>query len=149
MSKSIKQEGNMFNLHPQLSIDCILIGDLPLCRVLLVNDKHYPWLILVPRKENIREIFQLRSDDQMSLMNESSGVARILDSHFEADKINVAALGNMVPQLHLHHIVRYRKDVSWPNPVWGTKPANPYSLEEVRLWTKCFQELLLPIGLTI
>lgn len=138
----------MFNLHPQLLEDCFLIGDLALCRVLLLNDKNYPWLILVPRREGVREIFQLQTRDQISLINESSAVARILDTHFSADKINVAALGNMVSQLHLHHVVRYKIDVSWPKPVWGVKPAKFYSLEESTLWIKCFRELLLPLGLS-
>ncbi|MFT5692909.1 MAG: diadenosine tetraphosphate (Ap4A) HIT family hydrolase [Oceanicoccus sp.] len=138
----------MFNLHPQLSEDCFLVGDLPLCRVLLANDKNYPWLILVPRREGVREIFQLQASDQVLLMSESSSVARILNAHFNADKMNVAALGNMVPQLHLHHIVRYKIDVSWPKPVWGVEQAKIYSSEETTLWIKCFRELLLPLGLS-
>lgn len=139
----------MFNLHPQLSEDCFLVGDLSLCRVLLVNDKNYPWLILVPRREDIREIFQLHASDQLLLINESSAVAQILDRHFNADKINVAALGNMVSQLHVHHIVRYKNDVSWPKPVWGVEQAKLYSTEETALWVKCFKELLLPLGLSV
>jgi len=139
----------MFNLHPQLSKDCILIGDLPLSRVLLVNDKNYPWLILVPRRADIREVFQLDPNDQIQLMNESSSVARVMDAHFYAEKMNVAALGNMVPQLHIHHIVRYKNDVAWPQPVWGVKSAKPYSSEEITHWLKCFGELFLPLGLSV
>lgn len=117
----------MFSLHPRLAADTILLGDFPLSRCLLMNDMHYPWLILVPRMENLREIFELSVENQQQLLRESSWVSARLSKHFNADKINIGALGNMVPQLHLHHIARYQNDAAWPAPVWGKHPAQAYT----------------------
>lgn len=91
-----------------------------------MNDTNYPWFIMVPDRSDIAEIFQLDEADQLQLITESSMLARILDTKFNADKINIAALGNIVPQLHIHHIARYRSDAAWPAPVWGAVPAIPY-----------------------
>lgn len=121
----------MFDLHPQLEKDCLVLGDFPLCRLLLSKDANYPWCILVPRVRNIREIYQLGEDDQRQFIWESSYLSRVLNDIYKADKMNVAALGNMVPQLHIHHIVRYKTDPAWPGPVWGVKPAGTYSSEEL------------------
>jgi len=120
----------MFNLHPRLAEDTFCVGDLPLCRLLLMNDASYPWCILVPRRADITEIYQLSSTEQQQLMTESSLLASALAELFQADKLNIAALGNMVPQLHLHHIVRYRTDPAWPAPVWGHHPARPYATSD-------------------
>ena len=122
----------MFLLHPQLAQDSIVMGDFPLCRMLLMNDASYPWLILVPRRPAIREIFELSAADQLQLLKESSHLAEVLHRVFQADKLNIAALGNMVPQLHIHHIVRYRSDRAWPRPVWGLFPAQPYSARALK-----------------
>lgn len=122
----------MFTLHPQLAKDCFVIGQLPLSQLLLMNDQNYPWFILVPQREDIREIYQLTPADQMLLWRESTDLAEVLARHLAADKMNVAALGNVVPQLHLHHIVRYRHDPAWPAPVWGKLPAVPYSEERLQ-----------------
>ncbi len=117
----------MFELHPQLQQDCFELGDFSLSRLLLCNDSNYPWFILVPRcDDHIREIYQLSDEDQELLWRESSYLARTLDELFQADKMNIAALGNMVPQLHIHHIVRYTNDRAWPGPVWGKVPASIY-----------------------
>lgn len=116
----------MFELHPQLAGDCFTLGDFPLSRLLLMNDCQYPWFILVPRRANLREIYQLSEPDQQQLLRESSYLSDYLMKHFAGDKLNVAALGNMVPQLHLHHIVRYAADPAWPRPVWGVLPAQAY-----------------------
>lgn len=121
----------MFSLHPRLAADTILLGDFPLSHCLLMNDMHYPWLILVPRQENMREIFELSVKNQQQLLRESSWVSERLSKHFNADKINIGALGNMVPQLHLHHIARYQNDAAWPGPVWGKHPAQPYTPENL------------------
>jgi len=115
-----------FALHPRLAADTIEIGQLALCRVLLMNDTNYPWLILVPQRPGLREIFELNTDDQIQLIHESSHVAHIMHTHFKADKMNIAALGNMVPQLHIHHIARHVHDSAWPAPVWGCAPTRPY-----------------------
>jgi diadenosine tetraphosphate (Ap4A) HIT family hydrolase len=121
------------NLHPQLQKDCEVVAKLRLCHVLLMRDANYPWFILVPDRDNTTEIYQLTREDQQQLIQESSYLAKSLVQAFTADKINIAALGNVVPQLHIHHIVRYRHDPAWPAPVWGALPAKPYS--EVQLAT--------------
>jgi len=119
-------------LHPQLETDCFVIGQFPLCTLLLLNDANYPWFILVPRRENITEIHQLSEEDQQQLMRESSQLASCIEKEFNADKINIAALGNVVPQLHIHHIARYKSDPAWPAPVWGKIPASPYTAAEAK-----------------
>jgi diadenosine tetraphosphate (Ap4A) HIT family hydrolase len=120
-----------FNLHPQLERDCITIGRLTLCRLLLMNDKQFPWFILVPEIEGITEIFQLDKQQQGLLIEESSFLAEQLNTLYKADKINIAAIGNLVPQLHVHHVVRYRSDKAWPTPIWGKFAAIPYSKQEL------------------
>lgn len=116
----------MFELHAQLARDCLPIGRFPLCRLLLMNDANYPWFVLVPERVGITEIYQLSAGDQAQLMRESSALASAIAHGFGAHKINIAALGNVVPQLHVHHIVRYRDDPAWPAPVWGRVAAQPY-----------------------
>lgn len=118
-------------LHPTLARDTVELGRLALCRLLLMNDATYPWFILVPEREGVREIYELTEADQLQLLRESSGLARALATAFDADKLNIAALGNVVPQLHVHHIVRYRTDPAWPHPVWGRLPAEPYPEGEI------------------
>lgn len=123
-----------FQLHPQLQQDCIRLGRLELCRLLLMNDSQYPWFILVPEIGDIREIYQLSPTHRSLLQEESCQIAERLARLFNADKMNVAAIGNLVPQLHIHHIVRYRSDKAWPAPVWGKFDAVPYTehqLEEL------------------
>jgi diadenosine tetraphosphate (Ap4A) HIT family hydrolase len=119
-----------FTLHPRLAADTLALGDFPLCRLLLMNDAQYPWFILVPRRENAREIYQLEPRDQQLLLRESSALSRAAMDAFKGDKLNVAALGNLVPQLHLHHVVRYAHDPAWPRPGWGLHPARPYAEPE-------------------
>lgn len=120
-----------FQLAAALNNDCFVVGDLPLCRVLLMNDRQYPWFILVPRRADLREVFQMSVADQHQFLKESSWLGERLMQHFHGDKLNVAALGNMVPQLHVHHVVRFQHDVAWPKPVWGASPAVAYAAEEV------------------
>ena len=118
-----------FQLHPQLAKDCYYLGDFPLSALLLSKDANYPWYILVPKKTGISETFQLSDAEQLQLNQESIDLSRALNDAFSADKMNIAALGNMVPQLHIHHIVRYTKDIAWPNPVWGFTTAQVYTEE--------------------
>ncbi len=113
-------------LHEQLKQDCFVIGRLPLSVLLLMNDSQYPWFILAPQRAGVGEIHQLSDADQQQLMRESSQLAACIETAFKADKINIAALGNVVPQLHIHHIVRYVTDPAWPAPVWGKFKATPY-----------------------
>lgn len=115
-----------FRLHPQLAADCVVLGELPLCLVLLAKDGRYPWLILVPKRADIREIHRLDEAEQRQLMRESCALARLMETELAADKMNIAALGNMVPQLHLHHVARFTTDDAWPGPIWGRHPALPY-----------------------
>jgi diadenosine tetraphosphate (Ap4A) HIT family hydrolase len=121
----------VFALDPRLQQDTLTIGDFPLSRLLLSNDSNYPWFILVPRREDVSEIFQLDIVDQQQLWQETSALAQILKDAFDADKLNVAALGNVVSQLHMHVIVRKRADAAWPAPVWGKLAAVPYTAEQV------------------
>ncbi|BFT59266.1 HIT domain-containing protein [Pseudomonas moorei] len=121
----------VFALDPRLQQDTLPIGDFPLCRLLLSNDSNYPWFILVPRRDDISEIFQLDAADQLLLWQETTALAELLKDAFSADKLNVAALGNVVSQLHMHVIVRKHGDVAWPAPVWGKQPAKPYNAEQV------------------
>ncbi len=121
----------MFEVASQLTKDSICLGDFPLSRLLLCNDSNYPWFILVPRREGVREIFELPETDQQQLLWESSYLSRKLNQGFGADKMNVAALGNQVPQLHLHHIVRYQNDPAWPGPVWGKVTMLSYTNSEI------------------
>lgn len=117
----------MFKLDERLQQDTRRIGGFALCEVLLMNDASYPWVILVPRKADVTELYQLSVEEQQLFIGESSFVAQLMNVHFQAHKINVAALGNVVQQLHIHHIVRYHHDAAWPRPVWGVKAAEPYS----------------------
>ena len=117
----------MAAIHPQLKNDCLILGQLELCHLLLVLDANYPWFILVPDREDITEIHQLDEPDQQQLMRESVLLSRALEAAFSPDKLNIAALGNIVPQCHVHHIVRYRTDAAWPAPVWGRVPLKEYS----------------------
>ena len=121
----------VFALDPRLQQDTLPIGDFPLCRLLLSNDSNYPWFILVPRRDDISELFQLDVADQLQLWQETTALAELLKDLFDADKLNIAALGNVVSQLHMHVIVRKRDDAAWPAPVWGKHPAKPYSAEQV------------------
>lgn len=121
----------MFTLDSRLQQDTLSIGDFPLCRLLLSNDANYPWFILVPRREDISELFQLDVTDQQQLWRETTALAEVLKDSFDADKMNVATLGNVVSQLHMHVIVRKRDDAAWPAPVWGKHPAKPYSAQQV------------------
>jgi len=121
----------VFVLDSRLQQDSLVLGDFPLCRLLLSKDANYPWFILVPRRADISEVFQLEGDDQQQLWSETSYLAEALQAAFAADKMNVAALGNVVSQLHMHVIVRYRDDAAWPAPVWGKCQAQAYTDEQV------------------
>ena len=115
-----------FILHPQLAKDGGLVIDLPLSRLLRMNDRQYPWLILVPRRNHMKEIIDLQDQDQRQLFEEILLISHILKSALKPDKINIGALGNMVPQLHIHLIARFKIDLAWPRPVWGTYPAQAF-----------------------
>ena len=121
-----------WSLHPQLGKDTAPVGDMPLCRVLLIRDAHYPWLVLVPRRHETVEIVDLDEVAQAQLMTEITRVSRALREVTRCDKLNVAALGNAVPQLHVHIIARRRTDAAWPRPIWGVMPPLPYDPRDMQ-----------------
>ena len=120
----------MFILHERLKADTVDITRLRLCRVLLMNDGSFPWLILVPEKEGLRELHDLPEKERGLLMEEIALASRVIEHLYKPDKINVGALGNLVPQLHIHVIGRSETDRAWPGPVWGSGPAVPYGDDE-------------------
>jgi len=132
----------VFALDQRLQQDTLVIGDFPLCRLLLSNDSNYPWFILIPRINGISEVFHLDVADQQKLWEETTGLAQLLNDGLGADKMNIGALGNVVSQLHVHVIVRKRDDVAWPAPVWGKHPARPYTQEQVAALRARLRELL-------
>lgn len=121
----------MFTLDPILKNDCHELGRFHLCRLLLSNNKAYPWFILVPQREGVTELHHLISVDRDQLWKESALLSTWLEDVFAAEKLNVAALGNVVSQLHVHHIARYSIDPAWPKPIWGVGEAVPYTEQEV------------------
>ena len=121
-----------WSLHPQLAQDTIDIGALPLSKVLVIKDANYPWLMLVPRRPDKVEIIDLDEVEQAQLMAEVSRVARALKDITKCDKLNVAALGNVVPQLHVHIIARRKTDAAWPRPIWGVMPPLAHDAAEVQ-----------------
>jgi diadenosine tetraphosphate (Ap4A) HIT family hydrolase len=121
----------MFEIHSRLAADSFDLGRLPLSHLRLMNDRRYSWLILVPEQPDISEIFELDSAQRAQLLEEIVVVSRFVSDSFPVDKINVAALGNVVPQLHVHIIGRRHDDFAWPQPVWGIGSAVPYDLADV------------------
>ena len=118
---------DVFELDPRLAAGTFSVGSTSLSRVLLMNDARFPWIILVPAREGVSEPFQLALSEQEALWRESMVLAKALKRYFEADKLNIAALGNQVSQLHVHHIVRFRNDDAWPGPVWGVGSIVTYT----------------------
>ncbi len=136
-----------WSLHPQLAQDSVAVGDLPLSRVLLANDANYPWLILVPRLPGLVELIDLEENAQVQLLGEISAAARALKTNTACDKLNIAALGNQVKQLHVHVIARRHSDAAWPKPVWGVKPAIAYSQAQQATLLSSLREALASAGL--
>jgi len=126
-----------YKLDPRLAADTVSIGEWPLCEVLLMNDSQFPWLILVPKLAGIRELSELSEDQSLQLLAESRLCQKVMMELFSPYKMNVAALGNVVEQLHIHHIARQQNDVAWPAPVWGRQPVQPYDADTLK--TRCEQ----------
>jgi len=122
---------SMFKLHHRLKEDTIEIVRLKLSLVLLMNDSSFPWLVLVPAIEGAQEVHQLSIEERSVLIEEIAAASEILQKLYSPDKINIGALGNLVPQLHIHVIGRFRTDRAWPGPVWGTGKARPYAADEL------------------
>ena len=134
---------HVWSLHPQLARDTASVGDLPLARVLAMNDANFPWVILVPRLGGAVEIIDLDEAERGRLMAEIAQVSAALKDLTQCDKLNVAAIGNVVPQLHVHVVARRTGDVAWPKPVWGVVPARPYAAGGLDLFIAALRRALL------
>jgi diadenosine tetraphosphate (Ap4A) HIT family hydrolase len=115
-----------FVLHPRIETDSLAVADLPLSALRLMRDANYPWLILIPRRSALTEIVDLSADERVQLMTEIALASEALRAEAAPEKLNVAAIGNMVRQLHVHVVARRTGDAAWPKPVWGAAPAKPY-----------------------
>jgi diadenosine tetraphosphate (Ap4A) HIT family hydrolase len=122
-----------FILDNRLKADTLFVGDLPLSRVLLMNNAYFPWVILVPRIEGISELFQLTEEDLSNFHNESNYFLEAMSNAYNADKMNIASLGNIVSQLHTHVIVRYKNDEAWPSPVWSFQKTQKYQSDAAKI----------------
>jgi diadenosine tetraphosphate (Ap4A) HIT family hydrolase len=130
----------MYTLDTQLQQDTVYLGHFKLCDVLLMNDSQFPWVILVPRRGSTSELYQLSTEERYEQSDESAYVSQRLSDYFKADSMNIAALGNIVPQLHVHHVVRKKDDLCWPKPIWGAVAAKPYGQDTLK---KMVEELTL------
>jgi diadenosine tetraphosphate (Ap4A) HIT family hydrolase len=132
-----------FVLHPRLAEDTVPVCDLKICRVLLMNNQLFPWLVLVPMRKNLRELFDLTASDYPIVMQEVRNAAQVFSGLMGAFKINIAALGNQVPQLHIHIIARHEQDAAWPQPVWNATAApTPYTPEALKILVSNLRGLL-------
>ena len=130
-----------FQLDPTLAADTVWLGDLPLSRVLLAKESRYPWLILVPRRAGVREMYELE-DEAGVLLSESCSIARLMQVSLMPDKLNIAAIGNVVEQLHLHHVARFQEDAAWPKPIWGLLPPKQHTPEALQVAVTRWQQWL-------
>jgi diadenosine tetraphosphate (Ap4A) HIT family hydrolase len=137
---------NSFALDPQLDADTHRIGDMDFTRVLLMDDARFPWLILVPRVPNVRELTDLALDDQHRLLHEIDRTARVLHAIAKPDKLNIAMLGNVVAQLHVHVIARFIGDDAWPKPVWGIGARRAYDADVARERIDAVRAALQPLA---
>ncbi len=131
-----------FQLHPRLQQDCFSVGQFTLSRILMMNDNQYPWFILVPQRKGIKEIYELSQSDRQLLIDESCLLAKTMVELYRPDKLNIAAIGNLVPQLHVHHVARYQTDIAWPGPIWGKFPVSSYAGQTAELQIARLRESL-------
>ena len=131
-----------FRMHPQLEADTHLICRTENCQILLMDDARFPWIVLVPEVADIRELYELKARQQQQAYQSILRISKSLAEYSNADKMNVAALGNQVPQLHIHIIARYETDAAWPGPVWGVGQAEPYRPDQL-------QQRLSDLGATL
>jgi diadenosine tetraphosphate (Ap4A) HIT family hydrolase len=134
-----------FDLHPTLKNDTIFIGSLEIADVLLMNDNRYPWIILVPRIADVSDITQLDNEIRDKFNEEINHVAKAMKHHFKPDRMNIAMLGNIVPQLHCHIIARFETDFAWAKPVWGIGDAVSYTGEQQEKTISLLQSNLFTI----
>jgi diadenosine tetraphosphate (Ap4A) HIT family hydrolase len=132
-----------FELDSRLDADSLFIADWPLCRVIRMNDRAYPWIILVPRRAGVREIIDLEPADQQTLLGEINRVGRAISRSLKPEKLNIAALGNVVPQLHVHVIGRFTDDPAWPRPIWGVHKPAPFTGEDAEIEVIQWRERLV------
>ena len=137
----------MFDLDKRLRTDTVLVGELALNSVLLARDATYPWVILVPRRSAITEIHQLKAADRALLMQESCVLAEVMMALYQPDKLNIATLGNQAPQLHMHHVARFKTDPAWPRPVWGAAATTEYQSGALNHRLADLRAALAPHGL--
>lgn len=134
----------MFQLDERLHSSSFILGDWPLSRVLLKNDKHYPWFILVPRKQQLEELYELSSEEQGLLMQEINALSLLIKNYYQLEKINVAALGNIVRQLHVHCVARSEQDPLWPQGIWqASYQANAYTEDELDVLLPSLKKLVM------
>ncbi len=133
-----------FDLHPKLAADTFFVDDWSLCHVLLMNDARYPWIILVPRRNGLRDFDEIPDSDKPVFLAEIDRASRALRAQTSAEKLNVAALGNMVPQLHIHVVARFATDAAWPAPVWGVGEAVPYTTAQTDALMEAFRKAAKP-----
>jgi diadenosine tetraphosphate (Ap4A) HIT family hydrolase len=122
----------MFKLNERLANDTFEVAEIANCKLLLLNDSRYPWLVLVPMQENVTELYQLSDEFNQKISKTINLIAQKISKEFKTDKINIGAIGNVVSQLHIHVLGRFKKDLAWPNPVWGHSPAVPYTPEQAQ-----------------
>jgi len=132
----------IFTLDERLEADTVHISDMDLCQIRMMKDANYPWVVMVPRVPDVREIHDLSDSDQSRLMTELANVSAVLEKAFQADKMNVGALGNIVPQLHVHVVARFHEDPAWPDPVWGKHPPAAYPDGDLEVWTEGLKKIL-------
>ena len=133
----------MFNLHPQLAADTAFVTKLKISQVLLSKDSRFPWLILVPEIDGARDLHALDPDAYRTVCDEIQFVASRMEGAFNPDKMNVASLGNMVPQLHIHIVARFKEDAAWPAPIWGNGESKPYTKDELSKQIKQLSDILI------
>jgi diadenosine tetraphosphate (Ap4A) HIT family hydrolase len=132
-----------WSLHPELEHNSVPVGDFALSRVIVANDATYPWVVLVPRRAGAVEIIDLDEHDRIRLMAEIAQVSAALKELTKCDKLNVAALGNIVAQLHVHVVARRTDDAAWPGPVWGAVPPEPYEAAELEAFVAALRHTLV------
>ena len=142
-----RSKHKMFKLHETLARDCLILGEFDLSLVLLSRDANYPWLILVPQRQDIKEIYQLNNADRQQLLLESCQLSEAITALFAPDKLNIATLGNLVPQLHMHHVARFKSDCAWPGPIWGVSASKSYDPHIFDQRCDALRQQLLSCGL--
>ena len=129
-----------FKLHPQLAADSIIIGQFDISLLLMIKDAAYPWFVLVRQIVDIKDAYQMSEVEHIQVLRESRALCTALMAGFKGEKMNIAALGNMVPQLHIHHIVRSENDAAWPAPIWGHQALTPLSAQQVKTRIKLLKQ---------